>query len=222
MLQPSRNPRPTPPKSLRPFLVLLPPQAQSQWYHPRRQKRMRRVTRMRSRSGITLPFVGSTHLFYPLSRKLWSPILSSTLRTSWNNTKSIVFRCNKTMTVNLLTRRRRALRVHQASPLFLLLHFPYLSLLHPRPPRCRHLHQASQALGLLLRLQLVSHPALQRLQPVHLLSAIHHPHPHLLTLNLCRRPRPRRFLASLARQLHPPCSNQLPLKHQRRSSLLLQ
>ena len=50
MLQPSQNLHPMPPKRSHPSLDPLPPQAQSQWYHPpRRQSRMRPATQTRSR-----------------------------------------------------------------------------------------------------------------------------------------------------------------------------
>ncbi|KAH9992616.1 hypothetical protein BJV77DRAFT_1067629 [Russula vinacea] len=114
--------------------------------------------------------------------------------------------------------KAQSLRVHQAS-LFPAAPFSLLSLLHP----VRHDADTSTKLR---RLRSAAAPATgftpspAAPTTIHLLSAIHHQHPHLLTLNLCRRPRPRPrpFLASLARQLHPPCSNQLHLKHQRSTS----
>jgi hypothetical protein len=216
----SRNPRPTPPKSLHHFSVLLPPQAQSQ--HPRRQNKMHLVTRMRLRSSITLPFAGSIPVFYPLSRKLSSLILSWTLRTSWNNTKTIVSQCNRTMMVNLLTRGRRAVQVYQANLLFQLPQSPSLSLPVPLPPRCRSLRQVSQALDrfrILLRLQLGSRRALQ-LQPIHPLSTFRQQHLRLQILNLCQLVRPRLFPA-LVQYLRSLRSNQLGLIHRRRPSLIL-
>ena len=220
MLQLFRNPRPTPPKSLHHFSVLLLPQAQSQQYrHPRHQHKMHPVTQMRLRSSITLPFAGSIPVFYPLSRKLSSLILSWTLRTSWNNTKSIVSRCNRTMMVNLLTPGRRTLQVHQANILLLLPRSLSLNLLVPRPPRCRYLRQASVRFRILLRLQQGSSRALQ-LQPIQLPSAFRQQHPHLQTLNLCRPLRPHLFPA-LVQYLRSPHSNQLRLIHRRRPSLIL-
>jgi hypothetical protein len=220
MLQLSRNPRPTPPKSLHHFSVLLPPQAQGQQYHhPRRQNKMHLVTRMRLHSSITFPFAGSIPVFYPLSRKLSSLILSWTLRTSWNNTKSIVSRCNRTTRGNLLTRGRRALPVHQANLLFLLPRSPSLNPPVPPPPRCRCLRQASQAsdrFRILLHLQQGSGRALQ-LQPIHLLSTFRQQHP---ILNLCRLLRPHHFPA-LVQYLRSPRSNQLRLIHRRRPSPVL-
>src|SRR6267142_714371 len=207
---PYQNLRRTPPKRLRPSSALLPLRAQSQWYRrhrPGHRNRTRRATRMRSHSSITLPSADSIPLSSPPSRRRSSPILSSILRISWDNTKSIVSRCSKTMTVN-------PLQAHPASLSFPLPRPPSSSPLRPGPPRCRCLPQASQVLQLrrvLLRLQPDS--PLHRLQPNHPLSNSHPHQPHLQTLN--PRPWHRRhpFPASPVR--HP----SLSLQHQEKPNL---